>query len=273
MQPFIDVDHQNMTSRLNELNGVAQNIMNAQTTLNGATAKTYTVAQLLGGIIVRTGITSATVADVTPTAAAIVAAMPRCAVGDTFELSIINNDATAAAFSLSGGSGVTLTYLGGSGGAGIPPMQQRTYCGIVTNATPGSEAVSLLTYQQSPVTSLVAAQYSTAALQSAVIPAANLAGANNVSFENTGTTPGNLQLDTAANIIAAISHPQIGFTYDLEIRNSSGSANTATITTNTGITLHGAMTIAQTVTRFFKVRLTTLTTIDVYSMGITAAAA
>jgi len=272
MQNFIDVDPQDMATTLNQLLGVSENIMDLQTTLNGAVAKTYTVPQFLGGIIVRTGITSATIVDVTPTAAAIVAAMPRCAANDTFELNILNNDATAAAFSLSGGTGVTLTYLGGSGGAGIPPMQQRTYCGIVTNATLGSEAVSLLCYQQSPITSLIAAKYSTAALQSAVIPAANMAGANNVAFENTGTTPATLTTDTAANIIAAISHPQIGFTYDLEIRNSSGSANTATIGAGSGVTLHGTMTIAQNTTRSFKVVLTTLTAIDIYSMGISAAA-
>lgn len=117
------------------------------------------------------------------------------------------------------------------------------------------------------------AQYSTAALQSAVIPAANMAGAKDVAFENTGTTPANLQLDTAANIVAAIPSPKVGFTYTLAIRNSSGSANTATITTNTGLTLHGTMTIAQNTTRYFKVVLTSLTAIDIFSMGVSAAAA
>lgn len=117
------------------------------------------------------------------------------------------------------------------------------------------------------------AQYGTGALQSAVIPAASMAGAKDVAYENTGTTPANLQVDTAANIVAAIPNPKVGFTYSLAIRNSSGSANTATITTNTGITLHGTMTIAQNTTRFFKVVLTSLTAIDIYSMGIGAAGA
>lgn len=115
---------------------------------------------------------------------------------------------------------------------------------------------------------LPAAKYSTAALQATVIPAANIAGAKIVAFENTGTTPANLQLDTAANIVAAIPNAKAGQAYLLKIRNSSGSANTATITTNTGLTLHGTMTIAQTVTRDFIVVLTSLTAIDIYSMGV-----
>lgn len=125
-----------------------------------------------------------------------------------------------------------------------------------------------------PVTSILKdAQYSTAALQSAVIPAANLAGAKVVAFENTGTTPANLQFDTAANIVAAIPNARVGAAYLLKIRNSSGSANTATITTNTGITLTGTMTIPQNTTREFLVTLTSLTAVAVNSLGTSAAGA
>ena len=133
--------------------------------------------------------------------------------------------------------------------------------------------VASLKSQGNVLSSLPAVQYSTAALQAAVMPAANLAGADEVDFENTGTTPGNLQFDTAANIIAAIPNAQVGQAYRLRIRNSSGSANTATITTNTGVTLTGTMTIAQNVTRDFVVTLTSLTAITVNSMGVSAAAA
>lgn len=117
------------------------------------------------------------------------------------------------------------------------------------------------------------ALYSTAALQSAAIPAANMAGANEVVFENTGTTPATLTTDTAVAIVAAIPNAFIGQTYTLEVRNSSGSANTATIGAGVGVTLHGTMTIAQNVTRKFKVVLTSLTAVDIYSTGLSAAAA
>ena len=75
--------------------------------------------------------------------------------------------------------------------------------------------------------SLPPAQYSTAALQSTAMTAAQVAGAATTVFDNTGTTPGNLQMPTAANHIAAVPGWQIGQSYELRIRNDSGSANTA----------------------------------------------
>lgn len=117
------------------------------------------------------------------------------------------------------------------------------------------------------------AQYKTAALQSAAIVAANMAGSAYCAFDNTGTTPGNLATDTAANIIAAVPGWQVGQSYVLDIRNSSGSANTATITAGTGVTLTGTMTIAQTVTRKFVVTYTGAGAVTLQSMGISATGA
>lgn len=117
------------------------------------------------------------------------------------------------------------------------------------------------------------AQYATAAGQSALLTGAQVAGARSCVYDNTGTTPGNLQMPTAANLVAAIPGAYVGQSYILEIRNSSGSANTATITTNTGITLTGTMTIAQNVTRRFVVTLVSLTAVTVQSVGLSAAGA
>ena len=116
-------------------------------------------------------------------------------------------------------------------------------------------------------------QYKTAALQSAAIVAANMAGSAICNFDNTGTTPGNLATDTAAAIIAAVPGWQIGQSYTLNIRNDSGSANTATITAGTGVTLTGTMTIAQNVTRTFVVTYTAAGAVTLQSMGISAAGA
>lgn len=104
----------------------------------------------------------------------------------------------------------------------------------------------------------VAIQYTTAALQSAAIPVANVVGADATIFTNTGTTPGNLQLPTAAAIVAALPNVQPGFAYELDVTNGSGAANTATLTTNTGLTLSGAMTIAQNATRRLVVTITAI---------------
>lgn len=117
------------------------------------------------------------------------------------------------------------------------------------------------------------AKYTTAALQAATIPAANLAGASDVIFDNTGTTPGTLTTDTAANIIAAVPGWQIGQTYILEIRNDSGSANTATIAGGTGVTMTGTLTIAQNTTRRFAVTYTGAAAVSMQSIGLSAAGA
>ena len=116
------------------------------------------------------------------------------------------------------------------------------------------------------------AQYKTAALQSATIVAANMAGAAFSVFDNTGTTPANLATDTAANIIAAVPGWQIGQSYVLRIRNDSGSANTATITAGTGVTLTGTMTIAQYVARDFMVTYTAAGAVTLQNIGDSAAA-
>ena len=111
------------------------------------------------------------------------------------------------------------------------------------------------------------------ALENTIIPAALVVGANCVTLLNTGTTPANLQMPLAADIIAALvsrvpTQELVGFTYELDIRNNSASANTATITTNTGVTLVGTMTIAQNATRRFLVQVLTASTISVTSVGL-----
>ncbi len=143
----------------------------------------------------------------------------------------------------------------------------------MSNAHSSPKYIRELQQALAVVQNLPDAKYSTAALQSATMTGAQVAGAKVVAFDNTGTTPANLQMPTAAAIVAAHPGAVVGQAYVLKIRNSSGSANTATITTNTGITLTGTMTIAQTVTREFIVTLVSLTAVTVQSIGISAAGA
>jgi len=228
-------------------------------------APTLTAAQMVGGAVDLTTQTTAQTVT-TDTAANIVALVPNLQIGSTFDFILKNSyPAAAAVATLAAGSGVTIDSA-----TVIPPGAALFFKAIVTNATAGSYAVTLYNVSL-PATA--DAKYSTAALQSAVIPAANLTGAKIVAFDNTGTTPANLQVDTAANIINAIPNAFVGQSYLLKIRNSSGSANTATITTNTGVTLTGTMTIAQTVTRDFIVTVTSATTVTLQSIGISAAGA
>lgn len=125
------------------------------------------------------------------------------------------------------------------------------------SVAPGAAALGVTLAVMTPAGSTgVALQFTTAALQSAAIPVADVTGADLTIFTNTGTTPGNLQLPTAAAIVAALPNAQVGFSYELDVTNGSSAANTATLTTNTGLTLTGTMTIAQNATRRLAVTIT-----------------
>lgn len=76
-----------------------------------------------------------------------------------------------------------------------------------------------------------------------------------------------ITLPTAAEIVAAIPNAYVGQTYFLSI-SSTGTGNFAwTVTTNTGLTLVGTMTIAEYQRRDFLVTLTSLTAISIQSLG------
>lgn len=72
---------------------------------------------------------------------------------------------------------------------------------------------------------------------------------------------------TAAAMIAALNKPSIGASFMFTIRNTAGAAETITLTTNTGITLSGTMTIAQNNSKTFMVVVTGAAAITVYSIG------
>jgi hypothetical protein len=74
---------------------------------------------------------------------------------------------------------------------------------------------------------------------------------------------------TAANIYQALgaSPKYIGQSFDVHIRNTADANETITMTTNTGLTLSGTMTIAQNNAKTFRVVLTSPTTATIYSLG------
>lgn len=103
-----------------------------------AAAVTHTVAELLSGVVNRdTG--SAARADLFPTAAAIVAAINGCQIGTSFRTLIRNTSAGAGSITHTTNTGLTLT-----GTVVIPFQSSKEYLFIVTNVTPGSEAVTVL---------------------------------------------------------------------------------------------------------------------------------
>lgn len=78
---------------------------------------------------------------------------------------------------------------------------------------------------------------------------------------------------TAAAIIAALTQnerpPVVGASFWFSIRNTADAAEAITVTTNTGITLSGTMTIAQNNTREFLAVVTGVGSpaVTIYSLG------
>lgn len=74
---------------------------------------------------------------------------------------------------------------------------------------------------------------------------------------------------TAANLLAAVPGAVVGTTFRVTIRNTADAAETITMTTNTGLTLSGTMTIAQNAQKDFLLTFTNVGTaaVTVYSMG------
>lgn len=117
-------------------------------------------------------------------------------------------------------------------------------------------------------------QYSTnTATSGTTLTAANITGGfgfQDITLGLTGTLGGaaNAQLPTVANLTTGIINPYVGQSYRLRIINSSSANFTWTVTTNTGWTLTGTMTIPQNTWRDFYVTITgTGTTATLQSIG------
>lgn len=102
-----------------------------------AGAKTYSAAELKGGLILRDP-AGGNRSDVTPTAAQIVAGVTGAVVGSSFEFTIRNTADAAETITLTAGSGVTL-----SGTMTIAQNNSKRFLCRLDNITSGSEAVTI----------------------------------------------------------------------------------------------------------------------------------
>ncbi|KWN69154.1 hypothetical protein [Burkholderia ubonensis] len=110
------------------------------------------------------------------------------------------------------------------------------------------------------------------ATASKTLTATEISGAAQCFLAFTGTfgAGGAITLPTVAALIAALpsavqSNP-VGITWQLRIINVA-TTQTLTVTTNTGWTLNGTMTIATTVWRDFIVTITSATTATIQAVG------
>lgn len=74
---------------------------------------------------------------------------------------------------------------------------------------------------------------------------------------------------TAAQLFTELGSPVkiAGLSFDFTIRNTADAAETITLTTNTGMTMSGTMTIAQNNSKTFRVVFTSASAATVYSLG------
>lgn len=83
-----------------------------------------------------------------------------------------------------------------------------------------------------------------------------------IVLDLTGTlgAPANVQLPTASAVLGVLAAPFVGQTWILRILNNSSGAFAWTVTTNTGLTLNGTMSINQSTFRDFLLEVTNVGT-------------
>lgn len=136
-------------------------------------------------------------------------------------------------------------------------------------STFGSTVAGAITVQAD--SSKMAAFNTNTATSAATLTAANISGgAATVDLAMTGTLAGAavLTLPTVASLVAAIQSPTVGTSYRLRIINESSGNFAWTVTTNTGWTVTGTMSIAQNTWRDFVVTLTSLAAATIQNVGV-----
>lgn len=172
---------------------------------------------------------------------------------------ITNNGANQVQVYPAQGAADTINGVAASIGVAMHPGSVAAF-----NCTlPGSWTVSTV----SPVGSI----YNTnAATGATTLTAANITGAQQVVALNMTGALGagaNAQLPTVSATILAMHTPAIGSSFILRVINTSSGAFAWTVTTNAGWTLGGLMTVAQNTWRDFNIKLNTLTTATIQSIG------
>jgi hypothetical protein len=174
-------------------------------------------------------------------------------------------------------SGITIT---GAGSACATPSLVTCTIGAPTASGPTVQAtctanvvptnVTITGYTTVPAASLPNTQFTALSGGTPLtLTGANMAGANSVIINLTNTLggAGTLNSATAAQIIAAWPNAQIGESYLMRVINSSAGAFAWTLTTATGVTLTGTMSIAQNTWRDFQVTMTGAATVTIQQIG------
>ena len=235
--------------------GIGSQSMAAGELFQNSSADTIT-AFAGGGQASATPLTNQSTRVTTVATAADSVALPASAVGLMIE--VMNNGANS--LQLFGVSPDTIN--GAATATGIPvPAGATVTCFCFT-------AGAWLAVIDSPKSDAFNSNTSTAGT---TLTAANISGGvASVALAMTGTLTGasNAQLPTVAALVAALPCATAGQSYRLRIINRSGGAFAWTVTTNTGWTLTGTMSIAQNTWRDFVLTLTSLTAGTLQAVGV-----
>jgi hypothetical protein len=112
---------------------------------------------------------------------------------------------------------------------------------------------------------LPAAQFSTINVTTGALAANLITGAQFTHLTSTNATPGNQQSRTAAQMVSDSVNVLPGDAYHLRITQTG--TNAFTLTTNTGMTLTGTMTVALNTFRDFVVTYVSLAAVTIQSIG------
>lgn len=231
-----------MVDRVNSLDIGLNTPLNTSIVTVGA--GTLTAAGLIGGVVTRTGPTSA-FTDTTATGALIDASMPNN--NPTAWIFEIKNS-TAFVETLAGGTGVTL-----SGRTTVQPNSVGQFL-VTKSATATYTMYGIGIYPQAWENSFgLIATADNGTTQT--LTAAMVTGGKITYHTTTGGTTPSLTLPLATAIDTALPDIRAGQSYVLRVINSN--SGTATIVTNTGWTTSGTLTIATNTWREFLVTCTT----------------
>jgi len=176
----------------------------------------------------------------------------------TDKVFLINN--TANPIQVYGYGSDTVNGVAAATGVAMPANSSATFI----EAAPGAWQCLLDSPQ-------MAAYNTNTATSGATLTAANVTGGEaTVDLALTGTlgAGANAQLPTVANLLQSMYAPAVGSTYRLRILNRSSANFAWTVTTNTGWTLTGTMSIAQNTWRDFIVTVTSLTAATLQAVGV-----
>ena len=203
----------------------------AQITTAGAA--TYTIAQMLAGLILRDP-AGANRSDVTPSAVLLVAAFKTPYVGLGFEFDLWNQTDWAAAsevITVTAGAGCTLSPTAIT----LTRGERKRFIVEVTNIGSGTEAYTMYEVgrQKEPTTikRVITADIGTGGK---TLTAAQMLGG--IVHQDPGGAV-NMDFATAVDVIAAMDNPIVGSSSDLIICNDDGGAGLITLVAGAGNTL------------------------------------